>query len=547
MTRQHEEVQMGIEPMRAEILHSWRRIEGSGLSRDSDVRTIISDGVDYSGSLARAAEPVIEDLAHQLRDTDCALLLADRNQQIVTRRCGERRVALELDRVIAVPGATYSEENTGTNALSTVFETRAGVFVSGEEHYLAKLHGFNCYGHPIIHPITGVMEGVLDITGLSSESKNLMRALIISTARAIEGRLLLASPSNQIRLLGAYQARVARFKGPVLAFGRDVTLMNDAATQQVDEESLLALRSACSGLGLSGREHVVPLPSQGHGRGLGPSAVVTPVDGAPGSFVLEIPVPEHSRRRARTASVTDRFDLELKRIRQRKLRAVLVGESGTGRTTMARQLGEGHRLVSVTPETHPQDVAHLIAQTNDSTLMLVDDFDRYDPKLAEAVAKALKESPVWAVATAGFEWPRTTLLPTFPIRVKLPPLRERSQDIPNLARGILQELNRASGPIAAAALHRLTHYPWPGNLTELHAVLHDAVLTADGDAIGVRHLPETLAWVTSHPLGPLEQAEYKVLLQSLERHNGNKSRVAADLGISRSTLYRRMRGLGMPV
>lgn len=535
---------MGIEQMRAEILHSWRRIEGSGLSRDSDVRTIISDGIDYSGSLSRAAEPVIEDLAQQLRDTDCALLLADRNQQIITRRCGERKVARELDRVIAVPGATYSEENTGTNALSTVFETRTGVFVSGEEHYLAKLHGFNCYGHPIVHPITGVMEGVLDITGLSSESKSLMRALIVSTARAIEGRLLLASPSNQIRLLGAYQARVARSKGPVIAFGRDVTLMNDTATQQVEEESLLALRSLCSSLGFSEREHVVPL--QGHGRGLGPSALVTPVDGAPGSFVVEIPIREQARRRPRTERVTGRFDLELRRIRQRKLRAVLVGGPGSGRTTMARQLGEGHRIVSVTPENHPQDALHLIARTDGSTLLLVDDFDQFDPKLAEAVAIGLKEFPVWAVATAGTEGPRTKLLPTFHLRVEIPPLRERTQDIPNLTRGILQELNQASGSIASAALHRLTHYLWPGNLTELHAVLRDAVQTADGDEIDVRHLPAILAWATPHPLGPLEQAEYKVLLQSLERHHGNKSRVAADLGISRSTLYRRMRGLGMP-
>ncbi|WP_083510194.1 helix-turn-helix domain-containing protein [Pseudarthrobacter sulfonivorans] len=81
---------------------------------------------------------------------------------------------------------------------------------------------------------------------------------------------------------------------------------------------------------------------------------------------------------------------------------------------------------------------------------------------------------------------------------------------------------------------------------KLHAVLHNAVQTADGDTIDVRHLPASLAWSTSHPLGPLEQAEHKVLLLSLERHQGNKSRVAEDLGISRSTLYRRLRGLGMP-
>ncbi|HKU10165.1 MAG TPA: helix-turn-helix domain-containing protein [Sinomonas sp.] len=534
-----------LEGMRPEILESWRRIEGSGLRRDADVRAVIGD-VERSGALLRAAEPVIEDLALQLAGTDCALLLADRRQQILTRRCGERRVATELDRVAAIPGATYSEEATGTNALSTVFETGTGVLVCGEEHYLDKLHGFSCYGHPIVHPITGVLEGVLDVTGLSAESSGLLRALVVTACRAIEGRLLQASPTNHLRLLGAFQSRAARSRGAVLAFGRDVTLMNDDATRDVDERSLLELRAACASWGSSAEgQRVVRLQRPVNGP---PSALISTVDGAPGSFVVELLRTEKTRRRPSHDGGTGARPIatDAATIRERRLRALIAGEPGTGRSTVAAGIGKGLRTVRLVPTTALEDSLDLVAQADDSALLVIDDFDDFEPGHAQALLSRLDDHRRWVVGTVRHERLPPGIASAFPFRVALSPLRQRTQDLPGLARSILEQLDPGAGTITAKAVQCLARYAWPGNLTELTAVLQDALDAAKAQDIDVRHLPAHVVWASSHRLGALEQAEYRVLLESLERQQGNKSKVAAELGIGRNTLYRRMRALGMP-
>ena len=71
-----------------------------------------------------------------------------------------------------------------------------------------------------------------------------------------------------------------------------------------------------------------------------------------------------------------------------------------------------------------------------------------------------------------------------------------------------------------------------------------AAVDTDG-TLDVEHLPSRLAWAPARGLSPLEHAEYRTILQCLERHDGNKTHVAEELGIGRNTLYRRMRALGM--
>ena len=132
------------------------------------------------------------------------------------------------------------------------------------------------------------------------------------------------------------------------------------------------------------------------------------------------------------------------------------------------------------------------------------------------------------------------------VEIRLPPLRERREDIAVLAMHFLgrygeryRKALRGFDPAAGAAL--LAH-PWPGNVRELAHVVERAVLMAAGEEIGARDLglaPPAGAAVSLDDLG-LEEVERLLLDKALKRFGGNVSRAAQALGLSRGALYRRI-------
>jgi DNA-binding NtrC family response regulator len=133
--------------------------------------------------------------------------------------------------------------------------------------------------------------------------------------------------------------------------------------------------------------------------------------------------------------------------------------------------------------------------------------------------------------------------------VELPPLREREDDIILLAEAFLEELNRGSeAPPKAftrAALERLKAHSWPGNVRELRNVVQRAFILAPND-IGVDALPlgvveERLGTVLQIRVGtPIDEAERRLILATLEHCAGDKKKAAEILKISLKTLYNRL-------
>ena len=153
-------------------------------------------------------------------------------------------------------------------------------------------------------------------------------------------------------------------------------------------------------------------------------------------------------------------------------------------------------------------------------------------------------------------------LNTFPI--VLPALRERSSDVPLLAEALLSRVapNRQLH-ISPEAMACLMTYGYPGNVRELRNVLERATLLCDGDTIQPADLPievqEAIQWgapqeigaggtaSNAHPAGgaapTLSELEINVLRERLAQHRGNRKALAAELGISERTLYRKLRNL----
>jgi two-component system, NtrC family, response regulator HydG len=144
------------------------------------------------------------------------------------------------------------------------------------------------------------------------------------------------------------------------------------------------------------------------------------------------------------------------------------------------------------------------------------------------------------------------------IKIQVPPLRERLDDIPLLARYFLDrfnlQYNKKIRDLSPAAVQRLLRYNWPGNIRELESVIERAVLFCSGKQLDPDCLPEEFhlprlnnSSFVIPPLVPMEEIEREAILQTLERTAGNVRRSAQILRFPRPTFYRKLKKLGITV
>src|SRR3989442_9328816 len=142
------------------------------------------------------------------------------------------------------------------------------------------------------------------------------------------------------------------------------------------------------------------------------------------------------------------------------------------------------------------------------------------------------------------------------ITIRVPPLRERQEDIPELARVILEQIRRDNGlrprRLTARAVRRLQRYPWPGNVRELKNVLESTAITRPGDVIresdlpaGVREEDGTGAPRARPRVGfSLREMERDLIRRTLLRHDGNRTHPSRTLRIGVRTLPRKIPAYG---
>ncbi len=146
-------------------------------------------------------------------------------------------------------------------------------------------------------------------------------------------------------------------------------------------------------------------------------------------------------------------------------------------------------------------------------------------------------------------------LNVFPIHI--PPLRERTEDIPLLAEYLLlkhtKTLGRQVREIEPDALEALARYRWPGNVRELENVVQRALVLAKGERLTAAELPQELRPGPARPPASFPWGERATLAEierfwiehTLARHGGNRTKAAAELGIDPSTLWRKLREYGL--
>jgi PAS domain S-box-containing protein len=146
------------------------------------------------------------------------------------------------------------------------------------------------------------------------------------------------------------------------------------------------------------------------------------------------------------------------------------------------------------------------------------------------------------------------------VRLSLPPLRARSDDIPLLVDHFVRRFNALQGrritSLSDRAMACLMAYHYPGNVRELENAIEHAFVVCGGNTIRLEDLPPHIYDQPGRPAaprpssatsqsGPLENAEASAIREALQRHDGNRTRAAKDLGISRNTLWRKMKRHGL--
>ena len=140
------------------------------------------------------------------------------------------------------------------------------------------------------------------------------------------------------------------------------------------------------------------------------------------------------------------------------------------------------------------------------------------------------------------------------IRLDLPPLSQRREDIPYLVEALLDKLRAKTGKEIASltdrAMAALMAHPFPGNVRQLENFLEHGFVLCRGRSIDLEHLPSEISQIKAEAeenqaSGLIRQAERRLIIEALQRNNGRRKETASHLGISTTTLWRRMKEFGL--
>lgn len=533
---------MSVANLREPIAESWRRASLAGLEPSSAISSLTYVDVDGGGPLVTAASPVLAELSERLDGTAFGTMLVDREGRMLQRWAGDAGARRAFDNLGLDVGASLLEDSIGTNAPGTALETRRGISVSGHEHFAEKLRRFSCYGHPIFHPTTRRIEGVLDLTTMAEKASPLLPPLVMRAVADIEQRLLDRSRSSDKELLAAFQVAAAR-RRPVIAIGHDLFMANHSALDHLGSSDV-ALLSMLARNTTDNERLEIALESGAQVR------VRLERVGGPrcGALVHVDPRPIKRAPRAPSSVSTTA--------------AVLVcGPPGSGRTSRARELADTTKPVTVlTAASALLDGAQEWAREFSALLrsgqgaVCVDGIDLLPESLIDLVAShvASGRSPQLFLICGDAEdltGSAAALAAQCIERKVLTPLVSRLHELPDLISAMLRGLGaEPSLHMTPGALRALSAQPWPGNLRELRTVVEHVARARTGGGIVIDDLPE--AYRSSEPvrqMAPIRRAERDAITVALRLHDGNKKRVAESLGISRTTLYSKMRALRITV
>ncbi len=612
------------------VRRSWVRSMAAGLTPMGRTRPVehASSGVlrqalASADALLAHSRPVMEYLFEQVRDSQSVVVLADPRGMLL-HTLGDAGFVKKAERVALIPGASWHEEDRGTNAVGTALIERRAVRVHGGEHFLERNSVLTCAASPILSG-TGELLGILDISGDSRDAHPHTLGLVSTAVGMIENRLMTAASRHHLLLrLHREPEGIGSMAEGIVAVSGDgwIVSANRAAL------ALLDLRPGDIGATLlervldvrldellahQRRRPLLPQALRRHGGALlfaqvqMDTAVVTPMaPSAPAATVPDDALARLDTGDARWRAAADKA----RRIAGKPIPLLIQGESGVGKELFARAWHASSPrasgpFVAINCSAIPEHLIEAelfgyvagaftgalrqgspgrLREAHGGTLFL-DEIGDMPLALQTRLLRVLQErrvTPVgsgesvsvdFALACATHcDLPQAVAQGRFRqdlyyrvngLTVHLPALRERT-DFLALTRRLLaqlageQQLAHDALQIDPALLARLAVHPWPGNLRQYANLLRTAcaLLADDETTLEWQHLPDDIAQALADPpprpdlaaapdapapVMSLRALSSAAIEQALQDTQGNISKAARQLGISRQTLYRKLR------
>ncbi|MCR6701237.1 MAG: sigma-54-dependent Fis family transcriptional regulator [Dokdonella sp.] len=551
--------------------------------------------------LQRLCRPEVEALYADARATGSIVVLTAPDG-VILDALGSADFLDKAARVALRPGVPWSEPAIGTNAIGTALVERRAVEVRGGEHYFRPHRMLSCSAAPILGP-SGQLAGVLDLSGEASVHHTHALGMVRFAVEQIEHRLFMHSfaGGHVVRLhaepglIGTTREGLLAFEGDrIVGANRHALALTGLSWDELGRrryaelfvspmprgEEPVELRShagvtlyACLRSGAARPRTAVVTAPRGAAAPAAGSAVPPPVFDAEQSRALELAV----------------------RLLDADLPFALIGETGTGKEVFAREIhrrsrrGDG-RLVAINCAAFPEGLIEaelfgyvggaftgarregavgLLREANGGVLFL-DEIGDMPLALQSRFLRVLQERSVaplgggpavpvdFSIICATHRDLQTEVEAGrfradlyFRIAqhvVRLRPVRDLD-DRAGLIRRLWGELGGEAAGIAIgdAALAVLCAAPWPGNYRQLTGTLRALRILAPAAVIEPEHLPDGLrrgplsTAPTADADADLQAITDSAMRRALDECDGNVSAAARRLGVSRSTLYRRVR------
>lgn len=568
--------QVGRQEVRAPILESWKRAKSWSVPPNR-IDLPFAPDQDVDTQFQRAAAPIVREAADQLASEPASVILCDGDGVVLERHTGDSTLLRYLDRVWLAPGFSYAEKVIGTNGIGTAVQDQRPAQVYGHEHYAEDLADLACVGYPIHHPASGKLLGVIDMTTWRRDANSMMVTTMHNMARRIEQNLLDQMGRRELALIHEYFAACDRNRSAVFAMGDDLLMMNDRARNLLAPEDQSPLLAEVAEALSSGdrRQLVIDLPSGAVAR---VHCLSSPADTGGRSGVLKVTLVEDHARSCRSrgtpssgtcgamgsGALWTKCVEAVNRLAHAGEWLILEGEPGSGKTTLAvashrRKTPAAPLRVLDAADYSPDWIDEIIDEMEGAGgTLVIRHLDRLDDEGTQTLADALeskRESTdagrMRVIATVDRCRSRShsrlgPLLSVLPYSVEVPPLRHHLEDVADLVPHLVARLAPGTSlTFSADAMRLLMRNQWPGNVEQLRRVLTKIVSKRRTGVVTLDDLPPDCRSSTRRVLTPVEAIECDAIVEALLDASGDKAKAADSLGMSRATIYRKIRDYGV--